>query len=120
MFFVSTPSLIISLVLAFFYLANLAFFAVNRQQDTGNAVEIVAVGLENEWCLQQAFLVHSEENPLKHKAKSDSKIGDIHIRDFCVAISKHDTFRQFLPDLSFPLFHPELCWKLFSRPPPTC
>ena len=118
MFFVSTPSLIISLVLAFFYLANLAFFAVNRQQDTVSAVEFVAVGQENER-LQHAFLVHAEENTLTHQAKSDSRVAYIHIRDVFVVIADRDVFRRPLSESS-PRSHPGLCWKLFSRPPPTC
>ena len=119
MFFVSTPSLIISLVLAFFYLANLAFFAINRQQDTENTVKIVTVNSENERCLQQAFLAYGEEITLKHKAKSFFRNGDIPIWDFCTVIV-WDAFRHSLPDLCSSTFNPGFCWKLFSRPPPIC
>ena len=119
MFFVSTPSLIISLVLAFFYLANLAFFAINRQPDTENTIEFVAVGSENERHLQQAFWVHAEENTLKHKAKSDSQEGDIHNFGDFFAVIACDSFQYPLSDLS-PTINPGFYWKLFSRPPPTC
>ena len=120
MFFASTPSLIISLVLAVFYLANLALIAINRQQDAGNAVEIVAISHENERLLQHAVLIYGEDNTLKHKVRSDSRKGDIHVWDFFGAFIDRDTFLQSLPDLSSPISEPGMIWNLFSRPPPIC
>ena len=118
MFFASTPSLIVSLVLAFFYLANLAFYAANRQQDAAYVAEVVPVGHENERCLPHTIPVCGEGNILKYKSYSNIWAGDIHVWDFCGAIANRDTFHRVLPDFSSPVFDPGICWKQFSRPPP--
>jgi hypothetical protein len=117
MFFVSTPSLTVSLVLAVFYLANLAFFAVNRQQDTDNAVKIADICQENERHLQHAIL-YGEDHALKHKAYCDTWFGKICVSDFFAAIVERDTFRESLPDLNISIFDPGVCGNLFCRPPP--
>jgi len=59
MWFVSAPSLVISFVLAAFYVVSLVFYAVNRQheKDSDNANEIVTLSLKNEPCLQQTVVL---------------------------------------------------------------
>jgi hypothetical protein len=120
MLFVSTPSLAISFVLAVFYLANLAFYAVNRQQDANNAVETVSISRENEQCLQHTIVLLGDDHSLKQKEQCDSYSGKTCIPDFFAAIVERDTFPHSLPDLTPSIFDSGICWKLFSRPPPIC
>ncbi|MDR1120767.1 MAG: hypothetical protein LBM08_07590 [Dysgonamonadaceae bacterium] len=118
MLFVSTPSLAISLILAVFYLANLAFYAVNRQQDTDNAVETVSISLENERYVQHTVFLYGEDHTLKHRKHCDSHSGKPCILDFFAAIVERDTFPHSLPNLNLSVFDSGVCRKHFSRPPP--
>jgi hypothetical protein len=118
MFFVSTPSLAISLVLAVFYLANLAFYAVNRQQDTDSTVEIVSISPENERYVQHTVFLYGEDHTLKHRKHCDSHSGKTCILDFFAAIVERDAFPHFLPDLNLSVFDSGVCRQYLSRPPP--
>ena len=120
MLFVSTPSLVISFVLAIFYLANLAFYAVTKQQDAGDVVEIVSFSPENERYLQHTILLFGEDDTLKQKDSNDNRIEKTCVQDVFAGIAYQEIILQSLPYSDSPIFNAGICWKLFSRPPPTC
>jgi len=115
MLFVSTPSLVMSFVLAVFYVANLVFYVMNRERDTDNSVEIASVSRENEPCLQQTVLLTVRQDTtdvLEHSCSADSST----IFNFQFSIFNY--FCRSLPDVTASVLDSGIFWKLFSRPPP--
>ena len=111
MLFVSTPSLVISFVLAAFYVANLVFYVVNREQDTDNAVEITRVSHENQQTILLTVL-QDKSDVIKQSCSADNSP----ILNSPFSILHY--FCRFLPDITTFVFNSEIRWKLFSRPPP--
>jgi len=119
MLFVSTPSLVISFVLAAFYVANLVFYVMNRERDTDNLVEIATVSCEN----QQTVLLTVQQNrfvDLEYSCSADFSSINF-VKGFGVLNSQFSIlnyFRLSLPDITISVLDSGICWKLFSRPPP--
>ena len=120
MWFVSTPSLVISVVLAVFYVANLVFYAVNRHQEQGtdNIVEITSAHWDNELRLQQAVLLNASQNTFDKFEYSYSADYSLSTQILNSQFSILNYFFRSLPDITFSVFDSGICWQLFSRPPP--
>ena len=106
MWFVSTPSLVISFVLAIFYVASLVFYAVNRQQEQNivDTVKIEQVSAENE-----------HPNLIYSASQDTTDAFDLHVAPLFNA--QCSTLYE-LPDITTLLFDLGFCWNLLSRPPP--
>ena len=118
MFLISAPSLILSLVLAVFYLANLVFFLVNRQKETDHPIECVNSYPENKQHLQQTTFIQIEDNSLQYKTQNDTLSGTLRIGHFsAVIVAYRNIHRLTLHDIPV-IFNPGIGWKLFFRPPP--
>ena len=114
MFFLSTPSLIITFVLVVFYLANLALFVVNRQKEKDSPIEIVGSQPESD----QHILIQLKDHSLQSKTHNDTRTGNLHIGHFFAVIAANrDIHRRTLHDIPV-IFNPGIDWKLFFRPPP--
>lgn len=116
MFFVSTPSLIISLVLAVCYLANLAFFAANRQQESDNVFEVRSECVR----LPERFVFFgNKSNVRQHKVGDHARAENLRAWHFFDRVaSDRDVFRQPLPDNRPVTSDSGIYRKLFFRPPP--
>ena len=118
MFFVSTPSLIISAVLAVFYLANIAIFAVNRQQKT-TCAEIVSVRPQADNISRDLFFIKVEDDAPQCKSHNDIRADAFRAWFFFDRIAvDSDVFRQDIPDCDYPIIDSGIYLKLFFRPPP--
>ena len=118
MFFISTPSLIISSVLVVFYLANLVFFVANRQKETENSVEFVDSRPENNRYLQHTVFIQFKDHSLQYKSQNDTRTVDQYMEHFdAVIAANRNIYRQTLHDIPL-IFNPGISWKPFSRPPP--
>jgi len=123
MWFVSTPSLAISFVLAVFYVASLVFYAVNRQYEKSadHTVEMTFHSRES----QQTILLgvsQNASNSFEPSCSADfsqftpfkSQFSNIFVENFAVL----NSIRLSLPDITAFVSNSRVCWKLFSRPPP--
>jgi hypothetical protein len=123
MLFISTPSLIISMVLAVFYVANVAIYTINRYQDTVHTAKIEDVRFDNESCKKYTTLISSHQEVIKYSF-------DIKYQTFTKTLYSQLTslrampfpmfnyYCEALPGVTPSILHSGFCWKLFSRPPP--
>ena len=120
MLFISTPSLVISLVLAVFYVANLTLYAMNRQQDTEHTVETVNHIIGNEH-YPPYVLQLSTQKEIKDVFENSFNADFLNFaRNLNSQFSILNDYCLTLPDITPSILHSGTCWKLFSRPPPAC
>ena len=116
MLFISTPTFVISLILAVFYVANLAFYAVNRHLDKEQTVEIISQPLEKENFPQPISLLSAPQEQTIVVSANYSILTD----EIASLNTIFDDFCLFLPEINPSILHTGIFWKLFSRPPPLC
>ena len=114
MLFISTPTFVISLILAVFYVANLAFYAVNRHLDKEQTVEIINQPLEKENCPQPIILLSVPQEQNLVVSENYSILTD----EIASLSAIFDDFCLILPYINPFILHTGIFWNLFSRPPP--
>ena len=120
MFFFSTPSLFVYVFFAACWLVNLAFFAVNRQQERDDVCTVFAVDAHKERSLQPAVIILSEDGTATDYHTNQKPCGQSAALRFTRYFGVvHDFFRADIPlGVNSETIKREIYRNLFFRPPP--
>lgn len=113
MLFISTPSLIISLIFAVFYVANVILYAINRKQNIDYAVEIVDIREKKESYPKQTIVFNAWQN----KTNVVAQLMDVAYSNLLRSAFNDNLLS--LTDITSFILYSGVYWQLFSRPPPT-
>ena len=119
-FFFSTPSLFVYVFFAACWLVNLAFFAVNRQQEREDICTVFAVDAPEERSLQPTVIILSEDGTATdYHVNRKPCVQNAALRFACYFGIVHDFFRSDIPcDINPETTKREIYRNLFFRPPP--
>ncbi len=120
MFLFSTPSLAVYLVLAIFYLANLAFFTANRQHQQKPNEQVFTTTCPHSSLSPPNYIIltHSETEIIEdhiHYTQKDV-VCSLWYFDYITVIYDYFDYTAHLQD--FISIEPEVYHSLFFRPPP--